>query len=733
MLHNKILLLTVYFLVALILGVLSFSYIQNEEKHLLQQKYLTTAHQMKKTTQSLIEDKKNATLAFAISAAKEEKIKEALLTNNASLLDFKAYSQELREQTKFKNVWFQVITDDGKSFYRSWTDKRGDKLTFRLDVQKILKHQTTQASISVGRYDITFKTMVPLFHEDRFLGVFEVITHFNSIAKTLESQEIDTIVLAHKKYKKELLYPFTNRFLDHYYIANLTAKESLVNRVQTQGVESILSLDEYLLLNNKLITTQTIKDEQGLDVGYLILCKDTSSIDINEIISFKKNATFFVLLTLIILGFIFAVIGYYAYFNQIKQLYDNVSMQKEKNQQILDSQHNIIIITDGLHLQEANQQLFEFFSQYNNLEAFKKEHDCICDFFLDMHKENYIIDKDYEGLNWAEHILNHPDKRFKVAMKKDKHIHHFTLHVKLNHFKMDEKPYIIVTLTDITQEIFRQQQLKELNENLETLVNDKTKELKELNETLEVRIQNEIQKNQQKDRMLFQQNKMAAMGEMLKNIAHQWRQPLSAISTAASGIQLQNEFELLDKKSLTDNCTHILKYTEYLSHTIEEFKDFFQQDRIKQSFYIVEALQTTVSLIKETLKAQNIELHFEQNDDFQINSYLNELKQALFNIIQNSIDALSKSEQPRHLFIEINTRQVKIYDNAGGIDETILDNIFDPYFTTKHQSQGTGIGLFMTQEILTKHMKCELLVSNHHFVLANKEHRGALFIIDFPL
>lgn len=725
--------LSIYLIISLVIGVFSFNYIKQEEQILLSQKYSTIAQHMKTNIASLIEDKKNATLAFAISASKEEKIQTALLQNNPKIVDFRAYSQELREKTKFKNVWFQILTNEGKSFYRSWTNKKSDSLTFRPDVQKMLLLKKIQASISVGRYDMTFKTMIPIFSNKKFIGIFEIITHFNSISRIMEKGQIDSIMLADKRYKTKLAHPFTKKFIGEYYIANLNAKPEFIKLIKEYSVEKLLAVDDYIILNNKLLTTYEIIEIDNKPIGYVILSKDLKNINTKQIMAFKKTALSFLIFTIILLGFIFAIITYYFYSNRIKILYDSVMVQKEKNQQVLDSQRNIIIITDGVQLQEANQRLFEFFPEYENLKAFKKDHDCVCDYFIDMDSDHYVIDIDYDGNNWAEHILANPQNSYKAAMYHGETLHHFSLHVKLSQFTNEDKPYIIVTLTDVTEEIKRQQELKNLNENLELLVDFKTKELQQLNETLEERVKKEINKNKEKDRILFQQNKMAAMGEMLHNIAHQWRQPLSTISTSASSIQLQNELKILDDNTLEDSCKHILSNTQYLSQTIDDFKNFFKQDKEKTEFLIYDAIIDDIKLIKDNLKAKQIHLVTHDIDTkASILGYKNEFQQAILNILQNAIDALVKNRTDnRTIFIEYKDNVLSIKDNAGGIDEKIIEKIFEPYFTTKHQSQGTGIGLYMTQEILQKHMNAEVKVKNITFEYKGESYEGSNFIITF--
>ncbi|WP_072682685.1 ATP-binding protein [Arcobacter sp. LA11] len=732
--------LLLYILISIGIFLISYKYIQKEEKSLLKQKYSQISNHMKKNLSTLIEDKKNATLAFAISAAKDKKILNALLTKDSTNINLKPFSLELREKTNFKNVWFQILDEKGKSFYRSWSKTKKDSLLFRADVKNILKKKEIQTSISVGRYDMTFKSMIPIFSEGNMVGILEIITHFNSITKILENDKIDSIVLADKQHKDKLTYPFTKKFIGDYYIANLNAKDYLIDTIKKNNLEKILKIKDYKLIDEKLLTTFSIIELNKDVIGYVIMTKKLKDINLDSIKSFKISSISYVVMFIIIIGFLISLLTYYLYSNSIKKLNNElkenlkkIKLQESRNQIILDSQKNIIVITDGEKLQNANKELLVFFDDYKSLDDYKKDYDCICETFIEMLDDSYVIEKDYDGKNWAEYILDNPTRKFKAAIKRKEVVHHFTLNVNLSSFEDENKPYIIVTLTDITQEIKQHQKLKSLNDNLELIVDFKTKELKQLNDNLEKKISIEIKKSKEKDRLIFQQNKMASMGEMLENIAHQWRQPLTSISTAASSIKLQKELNILNNQELVTSCDFILKNSQYLSQTIEDFKDFFKQDKEKQEFLIKESILENIALLKDKLKHNNIQLHLDIAHDEKLLAYKNEFQQAILNIINNSIDAFisNNCKSKKLIIIDYKNNTLTFQDSAGGVEENIINKIFEPYFTTKHQSQGTGIGLYMTREILVKHMNCTLNIKNEEFNYENEKYKGLKFTIIF--
>ena len=284
---------------------------------------------------------------------------------------------------------------------------------------------------------------------------------------------------------------------------------------------------------------------------------------------------------------------------------------------------------------------------------------------------------------------------------------------------------------------YRQYLLKKTNSNLKNLVDEKTYELKELNLNLEVRIEKAIQQNREKDKLIDSQSKMASMGEMIGNIAHQWRQPLSVISTGVTGMQLQKEYDLLDDQQFNKTCNMINENAQYLSKTIDDFKNFIHGDRKRHLFNIKKSLYTLIHLVEGSIKESHIEIILNTNKNLTIEGYENELVQCFINIYNNSKDALKEKEIPNKLIIisayrEENKLIIDIQDNAKGIDEGIIDKIFEPYFTTKHKSQGTGLGLNMTYKLIVDGMKGNITVENKTFIHKDISYTGALFKITLP-
>ena len=237
---------------------------------------------------------------------------------------------------------------------------------------------------------------------------------------------------------------------------------------------------------------------------------------------------------------------------------------------------------------------------------------------------------------------------------------------------------------------------------------------------------------------LLQAERMASMGEMIGNIAHQWRQPLSVISTGVTGMQVQKEYGLLTDEIFNTTCDAIDQNAQYLSKTIDDFKNFIKGDRIKQEFNLSDNINSFLNLIEGSSKSDDINILLELDDNIKINGYQNELIQCFINIFNNAKDALNQNNIENKLIIistsmKHNNAIICIKDNANGIPNDILPKIFEPYFTTKHQSQGTGLGLHMSYSLIVDGMNGKIEAENVEFIHNEQQNHGAQFKITIPL
>ncbi len=294
----------------------------------------------------------------------------------------------------------------------------------------------------------------------------------------------------------------------------------------------------------------------------------------------------------------------------------------------------------------------------------------------------------------------------------------------------------IVSLIIITLLMIISNRIKELILYYSQTLNIKNKELKVLNTDLENKVKSQVDDLRKKDFMLNQQSKLVAMGEMIGNIAHQWRQPLSAISTLASGIRVQKEMGLVSDEQLDEDLQNIVDTTNILSHTIDDFRNFYSNKKEKTEFEIESIINQVLNLVGANLKSKNIYV-IKNIDNVNIYSYKNEFLQVILNLINNSKDALVESnEEKKFIFINVKENKTSLFfeiiDNGGGIDDDIINRIFEPYFTTKFKSQGTGIGLFMSKNIIDNSLNGNIKVENEEFEYEDKKYKGAKFVIEIP-
>jgi len=239
------------------------------------------------------------------------------------------------------------------------------------------------------------------------------------------------------------------------------------------------------------------------------------------------------------------------------------------------------------------------------------------------------------------------------------------------------------------------------------------KKVIELNATLQQKISLEVDKNRQKDQQLMQQSRLAQMGEMISMIAHQWRQPLMAISATSASINLKTRLGKLNDEISLEYSSEITQHCQYLSVTIDDFRDFFKPNKELQLVNYTEVVESVLEISKYSITNNKIKIIKELHSDKIFNTYANEIKQVLLNLIKNAQDVLLDRDikSPR-ITIKTYKNELSISDNGGGIQEDILDKIFDPYFSTKKEKDGTGLGLYMSKLIIQEHCNGILKVTN---------------------
>jgi len=244
-----------------------------------------------------------------------------------------------------------------------------------------------------------------------------------------------------------------------------------------------------------------------------------------------------------------------------------------------------------------------------------------------------------------------------------------------------------------------------------------TDELESYKNALEIRVKEEIDKRREKEELLSHQAKQVAMGEMIENIAHQWRQPINALGLLIQDIKDAFEYQELDKAYIDKTSATAMTIINKMSQTIDDFRNFFRQDKEEKEFFIKEVVEEALVITGSALQNNHIKVEVTEHSPAKAYGFANEYSQVIMNILNNAKDSLKKQKGKRYIHIEINEdsegkSQLTITDNGDGIPPEILDRIFEAHFTTKSSDEGTGIGLYMSQVIIEKHMDGKIRASN---------------------
>ena len=395
---------------------------------------------------------------------------------------------------------------------------------------------------------------------------------------------------------------------------------------------------------------------------------------------------------------IFTLVILKAGYKQHKTL-EEVSSFKETFESIYQKSHDTIILMKNNRLYDCNPATLEMF-QYESKED-----------LINAHLLEYMPMYQKDGSLSFKKLL----QRLKETDKDGYSSFEWLFKRK------DGSPLwceIVLTKIMIDGEIILHGVYRDINERKEL---QKKQEMFQV--TLKQQVAKEVSKNREKDKALMQQSRLAQMGEMISMIAHQWRQPLSAISAASGSISLKAKRERLTDEIAIELSSKISQYSQHLSATIEDFRNFFKEKKIKERASLAQLVQESLNIVTHSLESKQITLVTEFKNEVIIETYTNEVKQVLLNIIKNAEDALlEKSVNNPKIYVSVDAKTVSVSDNAGGIEVSILEKIFEPYFSTKTEKDGTGLGLYMSRTIIEQHCQGKLSAENIE--------SGALFRIE---
>ena len=395
--------------------------ISSQVHSLTQKKYLDVSISMKEQLQSLIDEKKESLEILSLSIASHFNVNESFVEKGFDLSKLPKISQTLRSKTELNNVWFQVLSTKGVSLYRSWTDKHGDDVSkLRPEVASMISEPKALNVMSVGKFDLTFKSMVPIFHNNDFIGILESLAKFNSVSSKMRAKNLDIIIIVDKKYTPQIKTPFSKKFIENYYIANKNVTEDVFKYVQDKKVSRFLSKKDFYIdkKNNKIYTTFNLQTINKKHLGYIVIFKELDSIDKEFILKAKKDSILF----FVIAYFVFFAFFYYffikrnqKYIMTINQrLEDKVAIQT-KELQSKNETYNYLAHHDSLT--GLPNRLLCLERMQSSIEYAKENNTYFSVLFLDLDRFKEV--NDTYGHELGDKLLKDVGEKIQTCIRKD--------------------------------------------------------------------------------------------------------------------------------------------------------------------------------------------------------------------------------------------------------------------------------------------------------------------------
>ena len=646
-----------------------------------------------------------------VSRANDFTLEKEILRDNLYKDLKKTY--KVLNNNNLKQLHFHLKNNE--SFLRFHRIKEyGDNIEEDRDTVKYVNKTKKQIDgFEEGKIYNGIRFVFPLFYKNKHIGSVE--TSFSTLAMT--SEFVDKLKLisnylikksiVDKKVFKNELTNYKNSYLKDYYVEKTTL----------EFINSKISFDKQMCCNQTVIKEFNKRiDKEELFSIYSENCK--------KIITFKKiynpvtnkfNAIFVVITddnyaenknkNFYFISFIisFFISLFFCFLYKYNIYRENIKNNLSLTESILNSTDNaILVISNDRKILKYNSNFIDLWGL--PISIVKKGYDKeVLDFVMDK------IAQPDDFIKKVNYLYDNPKKEsFEYISFKDGRI-----------IERVSKPMYIDNIV-----VARVWGFRDKTNEIKT-----KKELEKLNKTLQKRVEKEVSLSRTRDKKVVEQSRLAQMGEMISMIAHQWRQPLGAISGAVISIQSKislGKFDLsieLDREKfkifLEKKINQIEAYIKFLSTTIDEFRDFYKKDKEKVYISTSQVIEDVLKIVETSMKNKNLILDLDIQDKNPTLLYKNELMQVILNILKNSEDNfLEKNQEIKEIKISTNFKDNKhiitISDNGGGIDKEILPNIFKPYFSTKEEKNGTGLGLYMSKTIIQEHHNGSLTVNNNN-------------------
>jgi PAS domain S-box-containing protein len=405
-----------------------------------------------------------------------------------------------------------------------------------------------------------------------------------------------------------------------------------------------------------------------------------------------------------------AILAFFRDISERRANEERVKISEDRFRKVFNSTYDAIFLHDEAgRILDVNDKM---------LELFGVRRDEAASLFTDPDYTSPDMPRDRLAASWRDAVAG--EERFFEWMARRPHDGSlFSVEVYLRRILVGERHVILANVRDVTE-----------RKRVQAALAARQEEISALNRDLAHRVREETEKNRHKDILLLNQTRLAAMGEMIGNIAHQWRQPLNALSILLANLRFEYEGVCEDTRALDTAHKQAFDILRKMSSTIDDFRNFFKPDRRREPFLVVDAIGDALLLIEASLTQHGIAVRFTARHNPRVEGLRGEFAQVALNLLGNAKDAILANRPPvGRIDIRVMERQglavVAIRDNGGGIAPAIMERIFDPYFTTKGSQDGTGLGLYMSKTIVTDHMLGSLSATNHA--------AGARFTIRLPL
>ena len=592
---------------------------------------------------------------------------------------------------------------DGTVFLRMHKPKMYDD--YLSDIRPMVKAAHEQKVVltgyETGKFSTVFRILTPIFYEGEYIGSLDFGINPNHFVEEVYKFTGHEGVLFIKEDNLKLFKRDSSLSISGYKLQTIVSKD--VNKL-IQSLPTSYDFKEHLILDvygSKYSTySHAMYDYKKNTKAILLFFNDfTDSAAINDkfnLILISTSILFFILMYILLNQSLNKLLLLLENMHNrheliLKKAHEDTVFNENFLNTVLDTDQNIVITTIDKEILYSANKTFLDFTSCKTVEEFNQKYDCVSELFIESDDKEYLS-QDKDGMHWIDYIYKNPLTAFKVKMKKGEKV--YTFLVNANKMLLDNIDRNVFSFTDISQIIEYQEIVG------------------------------------QKDALLFKQSKMAAMGEMISMIAHQWRQPLATIASVVMNLRMLIEFKQYNEKAFIEELASINEYVQYMSKTIDDFRNFYKPNKQKESVILKDVIETSLSVIESSLRTKNIKTTVDIQTIEPITCYKNELIQVILNLIKNAQDVLVEGnieDAAIGLSVVKNSEEsqsIIIWDNGDGISEDIIDKIFDPYFSTKDEKNGTGLGLYMSKIILEDHSNATIDVENDN---------GAKFTITLPV